>query len=255
MSRLSLRRNPAGLLLSPAPWAAAWYLFGYLVTGTVLFAVVLTLTTTAVVLSWTLVGLPLLVAAAAVVRGCAGTERARLRVACGDRVSGRYRPVTRPGLLAQISTRWQDPQLWRDLAYLLGLYAPLLALDSAVLYVWLTLLAGVTSPAWYQYARNTCIGYCPAGSAKGIMLGSFPHGPHGPGAAGLYVDSLPTALLLAAICLAAFVLFSYVLVATARLHAAIARALLRPPEDPLKEAKELLRRPGPLSRFIPNGQA
>jgi hypothetical protein len=44
-----------------------------------------------------------------------------------------------------------------------------------------------------------------------------------------------------------------VLVATARLHATIARALLSAPEDPLREAKEVLRRPGPLKTYIPNG--
>ncbi len=252
MSRLSLRRNPAGLLLSQAPWAAAWYLFSYMIIGTVLFAVVLTATTTAAVLCVTLAGLPLLVAAAAVVRGGAAAERARLRVVYPDRVSGQYRTVTRPGLIAQLSSQWTDPALWRDLAYLLGLYGPLLAIDCAAFGIWLTLLAGVASPAWYQYARNTCIGYCPAGSPKGILLGSFPHGPHGPGAAGFYVDTLPSALLLAAICLTAFLLFNYALVGTARLHAAIARALLSPSEDPLREAKEVLHRPGPLHISIPN---
>jgi hypothetical protein len=44
------------------------------------------------------------------------------------------------------------------------------------------------------------------------------------------------------------------------LHAAVARALLGPQEDPLREAKEVLRRPGPLQRLtqeeevIPNGR-
>lgn len=249
MSRLRLRRNPVGLLMSQAPWAAAWYLFSYLIIGTVLFAVVLTAVMTAVVLCVTLAGLPLLVAAAAVARGGADTERARLRVAYRDRVSGQYRAVTRPGLIAQLTTRWKDPALWRDLAYLLGLYAPLLAIDFAALGIWLVFLAGMTSPAWYAHARGVCIGYCPAGSPKGILLGSFPHGPHGPGATGLYVDTLPKALLAAAICLAAFLLFNYVLVATARAHATVARALLGQHEDPLKEAKEVLRRPGVLTTY------
>jgi hypothetical protein len=60
-------------------------------------------------------------------------------------------------------------------------------------------------------------------------------------------DGLPSALVLAAICLAAFPLFSYVVVAMAKLHAVIARALLRLPQDPLEEAREVLRRPGPLT--------
>ena len=255
MNRLRLRANPVSLLVSPAPWAAFWYLFAYLFTGTVLFAVVLTATTTAAVLCITLAGIPLLVAAAAVIRGCAAAERARLRTVYRDPINGQYRPVTRPGLIARLTTQWTDPALWRDLAYLLALYAPLLVLDLAVLVVWLTSLAGITLPIWYQYPRQTFTIGVNGGSstsAHGVQLGYFPHGPHGPGAWGLYVDTLPKALLVAAVCLILFLLFNYVLVAAARLHAAIARALLNAPEDPLKEAKEVLRRPGPLQISLPN---
>jgi len=54
------------------------------------------------------------------------------------------------------------------------------------------------------------------------------------------------ALLAALGCLLLLVPFSYVLALTARTHASVARALLRPPEDPLAQAKDLLQRPGPL---------
>jgi hypothetical protein len=252
MNRLRLRANPVSLLVSPAPWAAFWYLFAYLFTGTVLFAVVLTATTTAAVLCITLAGIPLLVAAAAVTRGCAATERARLRSVDGHPVRGKYRPVTGTGVIAQLRTRWTDPALWRDLAYLLALYVPLLVLDVSVLTIWLTILAGITLPIWYQYPKQTFGVGVNAGSAHGVQLGYFPNGPHSHPSWGLYVDTLPKALLVAAACLILFLLFNYVLVATARLHAAIARALLQSSEDPLKEAKEVLRRPGPLQTFIPN---
>jgi hypothetical protein len=43
-----------------------------------------------------------------------------------------------------------------------------------------------------------------------------------------------------------FLIFNYVVVATARAHAAVARGLLGPAEDPLREAKDVLERPGPL---------
>jgi len=255
MSTLRLRRNPVGLLLSPAPWAAFWYLFAYLFTGTVLFAVVLTATTAAVGLCVTIAGLPLLIAAAAVIKGGAAFERARLRTVCQDRTSSEYRPVTRPGLMARLSTEWTDPALWRDLAYLLALYAPLMVLNWAALVVWLVILAGITLPIWYRYPHQTFtigVNGGSSSSAHGVQLGYFPHGPHGPGAWGLYVDTLPKALAVAAVCLILFLLFNYVLVAAARLHAAIARALLSPAEDPLKEAKEVLRRPGPLQTSIRN---
>jgi hypothetical protein len=255
MNRLRLSRNPVGLLLSPAPWAAFWYLFAYLFTGTVLFAVVLTATTAAVGLCVTIVGIPLLIAAAAVIKGCATAERARLRGVGQDQPTGGYRPVTRPGLLARLTTQWSDPALWRDLAYLLGLYAPLMALNWVALVVWLTILAGITLPVWYRYPHQTFtigVNGRSTASSHGIQLGYFPHGPHGPGGWGLYVDTLPKALAVAGVCLILFPLFNYVLVAAARLHAAIARALLSPAEDPLLEAKEILRRPGPLQTSIRN---
>ncbi len=88
----------------------------------------------------------------------------------------------------------------------------------------------------------------------GYDLGYHPNGPHGHGGWGLYVDSLPRALLVAVVCLVAFLLFNYVLVATARAHAFVARGLLNETTDPLKEAKEILGSPGPLSAAEAAGQ-
>jgi len=242
-SSLRLGRDPFRLLFSRAPWAGAWYLLGYLFTGTVLFSVTLTAVVAAGALSFTLAGLPLLVAAAAVVRGCAAAERWRLGAVSAGLVHGGYREVTRPGLMGRLRSRWTDPAIWRDLAYLIALFAPLLALDTVVLCLWLTLLAGITLPAWYWAPWQTVHGL----RYHGYQLGYFPNGPHGHGAWGLYVDTLPKAIAVAAACLVGFLLFNYVVIAAARLHAAIARALLRTPQDPLREAKEVLLRPGPLS--------
>jgi hypothetical protein len=250
MSGRRVSRNPVGLLLSPALWASAWYLLAYLVIGWVLFAVVVTLVVGGGLLSLTLAGLPVLLAAAAVIRWCASFERARLRPVMGEPVQGAYREVTGSGFFARIRTRWTDPALWRDVAYLFGLMAPLLVLDFAVIVVWLVLLAGITLPAWYQYPRQTfTIGVSGnSQSAHGVQLGYFPHGPHGHPSWGIYVDTLQKALLVAAACLILFLLFNYVLIWTAKLHAAIARSLLRAGDDPLREAKQVLDRPGPLAR-------
>lgn len=249
MSARAVSRNPVGLLFSGTLWASAGYLFGYLVIGWVLFAVGAALLLGGGLLSLTLAGLPVLLAAAAVVRGCADFERARLR-AISEPVKGAYRPVTGSGFLARLRTRWTDPAIWRDIAYLFGLAVPLLVLDFTVIVIWLVLLAGITLPAWYQYPRQTfTIGVTGnSGSAHGVQLGYFPHGPHGHPSWGIYVDTLQKALLVAAVCLILFLLFNYVLVGTARLHAAIARSLLRAADDPLREAKEVLGRPGPLAR-------
>jgi Putative sensor len=256
MSTLSLRRNPVRLVLSRSTWAAAWYLFAYLFTGTVLFAIALTAAITGAVLGITLAGIPVLVAASATIRWCADVERVRLRTVDPAPIAGRYREVTGSGVMAQLRTRWRDPANWRDIAYLLGMYVPLLALDLIVFAVWLTFLAGITLPIWYWAPWQEVHGV----RYHGYQIGYFPNGPHGRPGYGLYVDTLPKALLAAAVCVVLFLLFNYVLVATARLHAAVARGLLGPQEDPLREAKEVLRRPGPLQRptqeeeVIPNGR-
>jgi hypothetical protein len=253
-TRLRLSRNPLRLLVSAGLWRAVWYLAGYVfAVGWVLFAAGFTATVTAAAFSITLVGIPLLIAAAEVLRWCADAERARLRQVLTAPVSGRYRAAAGTGLIAGAKGRWRDPATWRDAAYLIGLWVPLFVLDTIVLSVWLTFLAGITLPVWYWAPWQTIHGV----RYHGYQLGYFPHGPNGPGGVGLYVDTLPKALLAAAVFAILFLLFNYVVVRTARAHAAVARSLLRPPTDPLAEAKEVLTRPGPLGPLqnkIQNGR-
>ena len=248
--RLPRLRDPFRLALSPGLWAGAGYLLACLVVGWVLFGVVFTTLTASAVLAVTLAGLPLLMAAAALVRGCANVERGMLRMVFREPVRGRYRRVTRPGIMGQVATRWRDPATWRDIAYLIGLWVPLTILDSVVFSAWLIFLAGVSLPLWYWAPVNSCVGSCAGAHPHGVQLGYFPNGTNGPGASGLYVTTLPKALLAAAGFLVLFLLFNYVLVATARVHARAARALLRPPSDPLAEARGVMSRPGPLPPLI-----
>jgi len=246
-TRLRLYRNPLRQAWSAGTWRAAWYLLAYQLAGWALFTAAVTAASTAAVLATTLAGVPLLVAAAEVIRGCANAERGRLRAVLGEPVEARYRDAAEPGMMARARSSWTDPATWRDVAYLAGMFVPLGALGSLVLGVWLTLAAGVTLPLWYwapfqHYAHGVTV--------HGVQLGYFPHGPSGPGAAGLYVDTLPEALLTGAACLVLFVLFSYVLVLAARMHASVARALLRPPQDPLARARDLLQPSGPPSSLV-----
>ena len=250
--RLRRYRNPLRLAVSGSTWNSAWFLLTYVALfGPLLFAVVLTVTLTSAVACITLAGIPLLIAAAAVVRGAASAERWRLRGLLTGPVPSRYRRARQPGLLSQLRTRWRDPATWRDLAYLLGMFVPLLALDAAVLVAWLVLLAGITLPIWSWAPVSSCVGACANPDLHGVSLGYFPHGPGGPGAAGLFVDTLPKALLAAAGFLILFLLANYLLVTVARAHARIALALLSAPADPLAEAKEVLTQPGPLGHLHP----
>ncbi len=244
VSQLSLRRDPIRLLLSRGLWRSVWYLLGYLAVGWFLFAIAVTVAVGGAGLSVTLAGLPVLVAAAATIRWCADVERARLRPMVGGPVAGTYRQVAGSGVMAQLRTRWRDPATWRDVAYVVGLFVPLLALDTIVLAVWWASLAAITLPIWYRFPWQSIHGV----RYHGYQLGYFPNGPHGGNSWGLYVDTLPKALAVAGVCLILFLLFNYVVVLTARAHAAVARGLLGPAEDPLREARDVLDRPGPLAR-------
>lgn len=181
-TRLRLYRNPLRLVVSASPWRAAWYLAGYVfVTGWVLFSVTFTATVTAAVLAITLAGIPLLVAAAGVLRGCASVERVRLRqVLCGP-VRGGYRPVSRPGVMAQLKTRWRDPATWRDVGYLIGLWLPLFVLDTVVFSVWLTFRRARRARARVA-ARQPC--RRPARRLPGAA-------DHRPGQSGVSADAVP----------------------------------------------------------------
>jgi hypothetical protein len=240
---LTLRRDPVRLALSKECWASAWYLLGYLFIGTAWCATALTVATVGATLGITLAGLPVLVGAAVAIRWCANAERARLHLVSTEPVRARYRKPAAGGLLKNLRARWTDPVTWRDIAYLIGMWVPLAALDTIVFTVWLAFLAGITLPAWYWAPWESIHGV----RYHGYQLGYFPNGPHGHPSWGLYVDSLPKALLVAVVCLVGFLLFNYVLVATARAHAFVARGLLSETTDPLREAKEVLGNPGPLS--------
>ncbi len=247
-TRLPLYRNPLHQLIAGSTWRAAWFLFAYLVWGCLLWAAVVTATVTAAALCITLAGIPLLIAAAGVIRGCANAERWRLREVLAAPIHGGYRAVRQPGILGQVRTRWSDPATWRDFVYLFALFPFLWALDFAVVVVWLVLLAGITVPVWYRYVPET---FNNGQSAHGLQFGYFPNGPSGSGSWGWFVGNLHQALIAAGICLVLFLLFNYVLVGTARLHARIGSALLHAPADPMAEAKEVLTRPGPLGPLHP----
>jgi Putative sensor len=249
-SRLTLRHNPIGLVFSASLWRSAGYLGSDLIVGSGLFTVALGTGIVAAVLGFTVVAVPLLIGAAEVIRGCATVERGMLRQVFTEPVHADYPAPGGHGLWREARARWGGGTTWRDLAWLVGLWPARLALSVAVLAVWATFLAGLTLPLWYSRAPGLCVGVCGSNAGHGVMIGYYPDGMHGPGHHGFLVDTLPTALVAAAGFAVVFLLFNYVLVATARLHAQVARALLRRPADPLAPARAVLAGPGPLGPLI-----
>jgi hypothetical protein len=252
-SLLTFRHNPVGLVFSGSLWRSAGYLGSYLIVGCLLFAVGLGTSVIAAVLGITVVAGPLLIAAAEVIRGCAAVERAMLRQVFTEPVHADYPVQSGDGLWKQARARWSEGTTWRDLAFLVGLWPVLQALAVAVLAVWAMFLAGITLPLWYSWAKGVCVGYCNGPSVSGVLIGDYSRGPHVPGDHGLYVHSLSTALLAAAGFAVLFLLFNYVLVAAARLHAQVTRAMLQLPGDPLAPAKAVLAGPGPLGPLVGTG--
>lgn len=248
--RVKLFGNPLRLAFSASPWRSARYLISYLIVSWVLCSVALTAAVTAAALAFTLIAFPLLIAAAGVVHRCAAAERARLRWVFAQPVPASCQQAAGASQRARASASWRDRGTWRELAYLTGLWVPLAVLDTIVVSIWATFLLGVTLPLWY-WAPGEEFGN--GQRVHGVQLGWFPNGPNGTGGHGLYIDTLPRALLAAAGFAFLFLFFNYVLVATARMHGRVARALLRPPADPLAQVRAVLTGPGPLSSMAGTG--
>jgi hypothetical protein len=241
--RLPFYLNPLRLAFSGSLWRAVGFLFGYIALSGVLFSVAVTVVTTVTALSFTLLGLPLAIAAAAVVHWCASMERVRLRPVFAQPVRAGYAELPERGLVARVVACWRNRATWRELAYLVGLFGPFLALDTVVIAIWAWFISWITLPLWYWAPWLDYHGH----RIHGYQLGFyFPHGPDGPGTIGFFIDSLPEALIAAAAGIAGFIIFNYMVVATARLHARVARALLRQPADPLADVKTVIGAPGPL---------
>jgi hypothetical protein len=229
-SRIPLHRNPLRLATSASPWRSVWYLASHLAGGTVGAAAAALAACAGATAAATGAGIPLLSPAAGAVRGCADAERRRLRLIWPEPVRGDYAPDAGPGSVARALGRWRDAVLWRDLGYLVALWVPLALLDVAALGIWATLLLGITLPFWYWLPRGTdLVGYLHGRSVHGVALGYFPHGAAGPGAVGLYADTLPRAMAAAVIFAGLFLAFNYLLVKAARAHAGVSRAVLGPP--------------------------
>jgi hypothetical protein len=115
--------------------------------------------------------------------------------------------------LAGVAREWRDRAAWRQLGRATSLWLPLGLLDTVLLSVWGWFLGMITLPAWYWVPWMDVHGQ----RFHGYQLGFwFPHGPSGPGTVGVFIDTLPKALLAAAIGVAGFVASSYLLVVTAR---------------------------------------
>ncbi len=162
--------NPLRLAFSASPWRSAAFLFSYLIMSGVLFSVAFTAAVTAAALAFTLIAFPLLIAAANVVHACAAAERTRLRWVLAQPIGASYRQPAAAGLRARASASWRYRGTWRELAYLTGLWVPLMALDTIVVSIWAT-FAGRASPCRSgtgRPGRSSATGSAPTGCSSAI---------------------------------------------------------------------------------------
>jgi len=240
--RLRMHRNPLRMAFSSGVWASAWYLFSYMILGTVLFSTILTLTVTSAALVVIWAGLPLLIGTAYFIRGCVVLERGRTRAVVPEGLPALAPMPTADGFFANVKAAWKDRVTLRGLVYFTTLWLPLFALGTAVFAIWLTFLGLVTLPIWYRYIPFDFDGQV----IHGVAWGYFPHGPHGKGGVGFWIGSDLSAAVAAAVALVLFLAWNYVLVATARVHATAVRSVVAG-HDPLASARRVLETPGPLS--------
>jgi hypothetical protein len=245
--RLRMYRSPVRMLFSAGVWASVWYLFSYLVIGSVLFSVIIAAASASIGLSILWAGLVLLMGVGFFVRGCVYLERGRARAVVPEGLP----PVEplRPaeGFFGTLSAIW-DRTAWRGVAYFLGLYVPLFVLDLVTVVLWLVFLGLVSLPIWYRYPPQT---FDDGTTAHGVAFGYFPHGPHGAGSWGFWVGSTGSAAVAAAVGLVLLLAWNYVLVAVARTHVNAVRMVVSDLRDPLAEARHILEVPGPLGSSRP----
>lgn len=233
-------RGPLPLLFSPAPWVAFWYLFSSLILGVLWFSISFTGLAAGLTLGLLWVGLPVLFAALAINRALAGFERRRLNIASP------YRPLRRSGFRARLAERLRDPAARRDVLLLVVLWPALFAIDTVAVTFWLCCLAMMSLPIWYRYVPQT---FDNGTTAHGVAFGNFPNGPNGPDHWGFFIDDMRSAVVAAVIGLVLLVVAgNYVIVAGARAHQAICRALLQKARDPLADARQMLVSDPELSR-------
>jgi signal transduction histidine kinase len=171
------------------------------------FNVLVTGLATGLGLAITLLGLPVLVAMLFVWRGFAMLERALVSSLLGVDVEPPYRRAG-PGLLRGLRDRLGDPATWKDLGYLLLLFPLSIAYFIVGVVLPVSCLGLVLAPAWYWSVPD------------GIDLGL------------LSVDTLPKALAVVPVGLAALLLSLRAADALGGGHAVLARTLLGPTHDP-----------------------
>src|SRR5262245_17704538 len=194
----SMRTDPIRLWFSASLWRATALALSSAVLAVVWASLLASLIGLGLVLTVTLIGLPLLAGTMVIWTYAARSERWRLKVLSGASVSNPYRILPTGSAWRRVLAFAADPAVWRDLAYLLLALPVLGALELVVLVGAVAVPLGLLAmPAYYRL------------TAPELWTG-------------FRVDTLPRALVAAGVGLALVLPAPYLVIAFARLPVAVA---------------------------------
>jgi hypothetical protein len=178
------------------------YLTLALLTSILAFAVWVTALSVTLSLAVFVVGIPVALGAAYVMRWTAELDRQNAALVFGRPVRGRYRDHRRATFLGRVRATLGDPQVWRDLAWLVTHSIVGFVFGVVALTLVGTVLGLAAAPLWYWSVPD------------GIELGIY------------NADSLPWALVTSALAVPLGIITVYTLRFMARFHASLAVELL-----------------------------
>jgi hypothetical protein len=178
------------------------YLTLALLTSILAFAVWVTALSVTLSLAVFVVGIPVALGAAYVMRWTAELDRQNAALVFGRPVRGRYRDHRRATFLGRVRATLGDPQVWRDLAWLVTHSIVGFVFGVVALTLVGTVLGLAAAPLWYWSVPD------------GIELGIY------------NADSLPWALVTSALAVPLGIITVYMLRFMARFHASLAVELL-----------------------------
>jgi signal transduction histidine kinase len=134
---------------SAATWRDTAYLLLGAATGAVAFAALVVAVTVGVVMTLTILGIPVLIACFALLRVAADVDRQRARMVLRRPIERRYKAPREPRLLSRLGAAVTDPQSWKDMLWLA--LAGLLGLADAIIAatVWATGIGSISMLAWW----------------------------------------------------------------------------------------------------------
>ncbi len=130
--------DPKSFLLSGEPWKSVLFLLLTFGIGFALFGALSMLLAMSLMLSFMIVGIPMLALTAVAWTYMAQIERARISMLTGIEISKPYRKLPDEGVFQKVKTFAGDPAVWKDLVYILLLF------PIGILQLFIVLFAVVT---------------------------------------------------------------------------------------------------------------